>query len=169
LLKKRVIHKILSFKEEGGSSSFNQAYEREVAKADKNIHRMNLSYLWQDCRYNRSIADQWKLFCCGLAAVRHTDQHPDILDGSFHAVNLHSKYQISFEAWCKKSEPFRKAADSNNLITQSNNDFGVYTLLPLMWQAMGPAEKKAVVDIVQHYEKMHGTWNVAMSLCKLSM
>ena len=62
-----------------------------------------------------------------------------------------------------------EAADSYDLITQSNNDFDVYTLLPLMWQAMGPAEKKAAIDIVQRYEKMHGTWNVAMSLCKLSM
>jgi len=49
-LKKRVIHKILSLKEEGDSSSFNQAqaYDREVAKANKNIQRMNLSYFQQD-------------------------------------------------------------------------------------------------------------------------
>jgi len=86
-------------------------------------------------------------------------------------VNLHPKYQISFEAWCKKLETFMKAADSYNLIAQKNNHFDVYTPPPLMWQAMGPAEKKAAVDIdiVERYEKMHGMWNVAMSLCKLSM
>ena len=44
-LKKRVINKILSLKEEGNLSSFNQAYDREIAKADKNIQRMNMSYL----------------------------------------------------------------------------------------------------------------------------
>ena len=47
-LKERVINKILSLKEEGDSSSFNQAYDREVAKANKNIQRMNLSYFQQD-------------------------------------------------------------------------------------------------------------------------
>ena len=135
-LKKRVIHKILSLKDEGDSSSFNQAYDREVAKANKNIQRMNLSYLRQDCRYNQSIVDQWKLLCCGLAAVRHTAHHPEIWDGSFRAVNLHPKYQISFEAWCKKLEPFMKAADSYDLIAHSNNHFNVSTLLLLMWQTM---------------------------------
>ena len=157
-LKKRVIAKILSLKEEGDSSSFNQAYDREVAKSDKNVQRMNLSYLRQDCRFNRNIIDQWKLLCCGLAAVRHTAKHPEIWDGSFRAVNLHPKHQISFEAWCKKLEPFMKAADSFNLIAQSNNNFDVYTLLPGIWQAMSPLEKQSAVDIVQRYDK--NAWSV---------
>ena len=36
-LKEQVINQIPSLKKEGGSSSFNQAYGREVTKADKNI------------------------------------------------------------------------------------------------------------------------------------
>ena len=51
-----------------------------------------------------------------------------------------------------------KAADSYDLIAQSNNDSDVYTLLPLMGQAMGPAEKNAAIDIVERYDK--NAWNV---------
>jgi len=68
-------------------------------------------------------------------------------------VNLHQKYQISFEAWCKKLEPFMKAEYLYGLITQSNNNFDVYTLLPGMWHAMEPTEKKAAIDMVECYEK----------------
>ena len=57
-LKKRLFHKILSLKEEGDSSSFNQVYNKEVAKVDKHSQHMNLSYLRQDCLYNRSNVNQ---------------------------------------------------------------------------------------------------------------
>ena len=51
-----------------------------------------------------------------------------------------------------------KAADSFNLIAQSNNNFDVYTLLPGIWQAMSPLEKQSAVDIVQRYDK--NAWSV---------
>ena len=102
-LKKRVDTKTLSLKEEGDSLSYNEAYNREVVKSDKTIQCMNLSYLCTDCFYNKSIIDQWKLvWCCGIAAVRHTTNNPQLWAGSFRAVNLHLKYNIPFEDWCKK-------------------------------------------------------------------
>ena len=137
-LKKRIANKILSLKEEGDLSSFNQAYNKAVAKSDKYIQRMNLSYLRQDCHYNRSIINQWKLVCCGLAAVHHTGAHPEIWEGSFIVVNLHPLHMISFKDWCKKLETFMKASNSFDLITQSDNNFDVYTILPPLWQAMSP-------------------------------
>ena len=54
-LKKRVINKILSLKEEADFSSYTQAYNQAVAKSDKSIHRMNLSYLCQDSQYCKNI------------------------------------------------------------------------------------------------------------------
>ena len=133
-LKKRLFDKILSLKEEGDLSSFNQAYDKEVAKSDKHIQQMNLSYPHQEYHHNRSIINQWKLVCCGLVAVHHTSTHPEIWKWSFCAVNLHPKHMIAFKDWCKKLEPFMKAADSFDLITQSDNNFDVYTLLPSLWQ-----------------------------------
>ena len=75
LLKKHIDAKILSLKEEGDSSLYNQAYDQEVAKFNKNIQQMNLSYLQTNCYYNKSIINQWKLLCCGLMALYHTKTH----------------------------------------------------------------------------------------------
>jgi hypothetical protein len=48
---------------------------------------------------------------------------------------------IPFADWCKKLEPFMQAADSFNHITQSQ-EIDEYTLLPALWQAMSPVDKK---------------------------
>ena len=152
-LKKRTANKILSLKEEGDLSSFNQAYDKAAAKSDKHIQRMNLSYLCQGCHYNRSIINQWKLVCCGLAAVRHTAAHPKNWEGSFIAVNLHPKHMGLFKDWCKKLEPFMQASDSFDLITQSDNNFDMYTLLPPLWQATSSAQKQAAVDVAKQFDK----------------
>jgi hypothetical protein len=57
---------------------------------------------------------------------------------------------IPFADWCKKLEPFMQAADSFNLITQSQ-EIDEYTLLPALWQAMPPVDKKTAVAIVQRF------------------
>jgi hypothetical protein len=43
-----------------------------------------------------------------------------------------------------------QAADSFNLITQSQ-EIDEYTLLPALWQAMPPVDKKTAVAIVQRF------------------
>ena len=43
-----------------------------------------------------------------------------------------------------------QAVDSFNLITQSQ-EIDEYTLLPALWQAMPPVDKKTAVDIVQRF------------------
>ncbi len=50
-----------------------------------------------------------------------------------------------------------QAADSFNLITQSKQ-IDEYTLLPSLWQAMPPADKKTTVAIVEHFGK--DAWSV---------
>jgi hypothetical protein len=57
---------------------------------------------------------------------------------------------IPFAEWCKKLEPFMQAADSFNLITQSQ-EIGEYTLLPALWQAMLPVDKNTAAAIVQRF------------------
>ena len=67
-LKKRVEQKVLSLKEEGDSSSYNQAYDREVAKSDKQYGRVpsglstftpNIKYLLK--RSAKSLSPSCKL------------------------------------------------------------------------------------------------------------
>ncbi len=50
-----------------------------------------------------------------------------------------------------------QAADSFNLIMQSEQ-IDEYTLLPSLWQAMPPVEKKTVVAIVEHFGE--DAWSV---------
>ncbi len=50
-----------------------------------------------------------------------------------------------------------KAADSFNLIMQSKQ-IDKYTLLPSLWQAMPPVDKKTAVAIFEHFDK--DAWSV---------
>ena len=99
---------------------------------------------------NSNLIDQWDLIHCGIAAVRYTRCNPNVWISSFVSVNLHPVRMIPFADWCKKLEPFMQAADSFNLITQSQ-EIDEYTLLPALWQAMSPVDKKTAATIVQRF------------------
>jgi hypothetical protein len=99
---------------------------------------------------NSDLIDQWDLIHCGVAAVRYTHRNPEVWISSFVSVNLHPMRMIPFADWCKKLEPFMQAADSFNLVTQSQ-EIDEYTLLPALWQVMPPVDKKTAVTIVQRF------------------
>jgi hypothetical protein len=99
---------------------------------------------------NSNLIDQWDLIHCGVAAIRYTHRNPEVWISLFVSVNLHPMRMIPFADWCKKLEPFMQAADSFNLITQSQ-EIDEYTLLPALWQAMPPVDKKTAVAIVQRF------------------
>ena len=153
-LQMRLDRKIISVKEEGDSSSLNQAYDKFVAKSDKIKQRQTLSVLRRMKRANNFI-DQWDLIHTGLAAIRYTKTRPYIWESSFKAVNLHPKFKLSFHDWCKKIEPFMMAADSFNLVTQDNVD--PYHLLPGIWQAMSPEHKRRALAI---FKENGSRWNI---------
>ncbi len=69
LMKKRDDAKILSIKEEGDSSSCNQAYDKHVAKSDKHHMQCSLTLLWNMKNRNSNLVDQWDLINCGLASI----------------------------------------------------------------------------------------------------
>ena len=147
--KYRYDNKVLSLKEEGDSSSINQAYDKDVAKSDKSVQRKSLNYLRQATQFNSNITDQWGLMLTGCAAVRHTRDNPQIWDGSFEATNTHPLKQIPFHEWCKKIERFMQAADSFDLTKQDSIDIDTYTLTPSWWQAMSSELKTLAVQIVK--------------------
>ena len=142
--------KLISIKEEGDSSSINQAYDKQVARSDKRQQRMTLGYLRQLRGQNRFV-DQWSLIHVGMAAVRYTGMHPELWVNSFIAVNLHPRHMLSFKKWCEKITPFLQAADCFDLITQDKVD--EYQLLPLSWQAMPSEHKQLAVSIFEKHEK----------------
>lgn len=154
-LRLRMTALILTIKEEGDSSSINQAYDKLVAKSDKMVQRRTLGFL-RTIKNSNGFITQWDLIFCGLNAINITKKNPDIWINSFIAVNLHPRHQIPFADWCKKIEPFMKAADSFDLVTQSKT-IDTYKLLPAYWQAMEPAQKRSAVAIVKRHES---SWNL---------
>ena len=105
-------------------------YDKYVARADKDIQRMNLKLLRGLKSSNSVIVDQWGLLLVELAACRHTTKFPKMWINSFIVVNLHPFHQIPFKDWCIHIEPFMKAADGFDLITQNNNNLNEYSLIP---------------------------------------
>ena len=89
-LKMRLDAKIIRVKEEGDSSSVNQAYDKFVAKNDKREHRMTLGTL-REIQGANNIFNQRQMVHCGLSAIRVTTADPDIWINSFKAVNLHPR------------------------------------------------------------------------------
>jgi hypothetical protein len=151
--------KILLIKEEGDSSSVNQAYDKLVAKEDKRVLRATLSDI-RNMKGSNNFLTQWDLVHCGLRSVQHTSERPELWSGSFDAVNLRPSTRVSFLEWCKRIEPYMTSADSFDLVTQTQK-LDKYTLLPEFWQAMSKEHKQLAVDIV----KKHGSsWSVACLL-----
>jgi hypothetical protein len=101
---------------------------------------------------SRNLIAQWDLIHCGIVATRYTGPNPGVWIVLFVSVNLHPMRMISFAGWCKKLEPFMQAANYFNHISKSK-DIDEYILLPALWQAMLPADKKTAVAIVQHFSK----------------
>ncbi len=97
---------------------------------------------------NSNLIDQWDLIHCRVAAVGYTHRNREVLISLFVSVNLHPMRMIPFADWCKKLEPFMQAADSFNLITQSQ-EINEYTLLPVLWQAVLPVDKKTAATIIR--------------------
>ena len=89
--------------------------------------------------------------------MKHTKKYTGIWINSFKAVNLHPVEQLPFKEWCHKIDPFMQAANSFDLVTQSN-DVDTYLLLTAFWQAMSPAEKRLVVRMVDSHKYC---WSVA--------
>jgi hypothetical protein len=90
---------------------------------------------------NSNLVNQWDLIHCGLASIECSDCNSGVWISSFVSVNLHPMRQITFAEWCKTLEQFMQAVDSLNLIMQSKQ-IDEYMLLPSLWQAMPPADKK---------------------------
>ena len=129
-------------------------YDNQTSRSDKRKQRETLAVLRQMKRSNNFI-DQWDLIPCGLQAVRYTAKHPHVWISSAIAVNLHPKHRIPFDEWCKKIAPFMNAADSFDLVLKDNID--PYLLLPALWQAMTPEDKRKAMSIYVNHGK---SWSV---------
>ena len=95
-LEMRLEANIISIKEEGGSSSINQSYGKEVANTDKIVQHQSLAYL-NHLKESNNFIDKWSLIIVGCTAVQYKRDHPTIWINSFRAVNLHPHYMLLFK------------------------------------------------------------------------
>jgi hypothetical protein len=102
--------KILLLKEEGDTSHVCQAYDQEVAKADKRSMRTSLDFLRKNTRVTHAVIDSWDLVLVGLAAVR--ELAPASWITSFKKVNLHPHFRVDFRSWCDRISHFLQGGAS---------------------------------------------------------
>ena len=137
---------IICVKEEGDSSHVNQGYDQFVAKKDKQTVRWALDTVRQQSSICQGVLDQWQLVHVGLAAVRSVA--PEIWIESFKAVNLNPRYRLEFPDWCKKISTDLEAGQQFKLETSVD----IYSILPPVWLAMEPAEKKKVSSVIDAFD-----------------
>jgi hypothetical protein len=64
--------KILSLEEEGDTSHVCQAYDKHVAKGDKSVKSLSLSFLRTGFKVSNLLIDQWSLVQVSMFSVRDT-------------------------------------------------------------------------------------------------
>ena len=133
--------KIMLVKEEGDTSHVCQAYDQEVAKADKRSMRSSLAFLRSTTQLTKGVVDGWQLVHVALAMVR--ELAPETWVYSFRKVNLHPHRRVSFEEWCKRIAHFLQGGESFKPEVISDG----YALLPSFWHGMTVEEKKMAASI----------------------
>jgi hypothetical protein len=103
------VAKIFSLKEEGYISHVWQAYDKHVAKGDKAVKSLSLSFLRTGFKVSNLIIDQWSLVQVGMFAVRDTTR--EFWTRSFDLWNLYPHTRISFGEWCERIGHFLQGGE----------------------------------------------------------
>ena len=141
-------HRIMLIKEEGDNSHVAQPFDRHPAKSDKSSMRRALTLLRSSAARAvlMGVVDQFKLVHVGLAAVRQLTRESWV--ASFVACNLHPHHRKPFAEWLKSIEHFLEGGKT----FKCEEPIDLYRLLPAFWHGTSPAEKRAVVAVVDRFE-----------------
>jgi hypothetical protein len=134
-------HKIFVIKEEGDTSQVNQAYDQQVAKADKANMRKNLELVRS--RLGGSQMDQWVLI--KLAANAQSKVSRDTWIGSHNNVNTNPKTRLPFADWLKK-------LDSKGILLSGEHFFqrkNLYDAMPAVWKKLSVEDRHSVIGIIK--------------------
>ena len=138
--------KIRQAKEEGHTSHVCQFYDQEPAKKDKVVLRSGTAMLRQAASVSKGVVDQWGLVAVGLMAVRSGTKDPQMWIDAAKKVNLHPGFRRPFADWLEEKRGFLEGGLNFKLEDYSAD---VYPLLPSLWHAMLPTEKRRVMAIVE--------------------
>jgi hypothetical protein len=92
--------KILSLKEEGYTSHACQAYDKHVAKGDKSVKSLSITFLRTGFKVSNLLIDQWSLVQVVMFSVR--DITHECWTQSFDSCNLDPRTRVSFGEWCER-------------------------------------------------------------------
>ena len=119
-------HNILCVKEEGDTSDTCQAYDDQVAKADKRLIREAID----KTRRVVNILNQWILIGITIEAISKVD--PKVWENSFVKVNLHPDHRVPFVDWLKRIDS--KIETGERFFTKHNSS--LYNAMPALWKNM---------------------------------
>ena len=108
--------------------------------------RSGADILCQAASVTNGVVDQWGLVAVGLMAVRRGNANPKMWTDAAIKVNLQPPSRRSFSAWLEEKRGFLEGGKNFKMESFSND---VYPLLPALWHAMLPVEKRLVMAIVE--------------------
>ena len=128
--------KCVSVKEEGNYSHVNQAYESLTAASNKKFTVESLLLMRRHKYQGRGVVDQCSLVHVGFHTIWNTNSA--ICIGPFNRVNLHPQHRLSFIYWWQNNSVLLFGVQT----FKEETHVDTYTLLPLFWHGMEPAEKR---------------------------
>jgi hypothetical protein len=135
-------HKILVIKEEGDTSHVNQAYDQQVAKADKKMMRENLAFVRSKLGGNK--LDQWVLIQLAAHAQAKVDR--DCWVQSHNSVNTNPKTRVPFNEWIKR-------LDKKGVLLSGEHFFktrtSLYDAMPACWTKLSVEARHSVTTIIK--------------------
>jgi hypothetical protein len=149
----RFTAKILSLKEEGYTSHVCQAYDKHVAKGDKAVKSLSLSFLRTGFKVSNLLIDQWILVQVGMFAVRDTTR--ECWTRSFYSCNIDPRTCVSFGKWCESICHFLQGGESfvPETFNANSEAYHIYAMLPKWWNYVTPHEKKGVAAVEEAHSR----------------
>jgi len=135
-------HKILVIKEEGDTSQVNQAYDQQVAKADKAKMRQNLELVRRQLGGNK--LDQWVLI--QLAANAQAKVERQCWIQSHNNVNTNPKTRIPFADWIKKLDKKGVLLSGEQFFVKRTS---LYDAMPACWQRLSVEDRHSVITCIK--------------------
>jgi hypothetical protein len=134
----RFTTKIFSLKEEGGTSHVCQAYDKHVAKGDKDAKSLSLSFLRTGFKVSNLLIDQWILVQVSMFDVRDTTR--EFWNQYSDSCNLDPRTRVSFGEWCERIGHFLQGGESfvPETFNANSESYHIYAMLPTWWHAMTP-------------------------------
>ena len=139
-------------KEESGTSAFNRAYDKLLAKQDKAQKSQLLELERQKVRV---WINQWQLIMIISTATQKIPSK--FWTDSFVAVNPHPRHHLSISGWIKNIAPAVKTGETEYF---RNYTGYYYDAMPSIWRNIAVIKIREVMYVIDHFttDTHHGKY-----------